>query len=147
MVEFIKMTCRKNVKRRIRTEKKLLRVETLFKWLCLSNWFLDSNIVCRQQYWLFVWHFISSKTVNIFFRIVPYILLFAAINTRALHFIFAGEEQFCFGSFCFIKLTALLSIFLPTTHSYVKFFSKIRMRLSNLLLTILLLSCVLLNFF
>ena len=35
MVEFIKMTCRKNVNRRIRPEQKLLKVEALFVWLCL----------------------------------------------------------------------------------------------------------------
>ena len=47
----------------------------------------------------------------------------AAINTRGLYLGFAGEEKFCFGSFCLVKLTFLLSIPLPTTHSYViKFF-------------------------
>ena len=46
-------------------------------------------------------------------------LSFAAINARGLYLRFCGEEYFCFGSLCFVKLTGLLSIFLPTTHSYV----------------------------
>ena len=51
-----------------------------------------------------------------------------------------------FGSFCFVKLTFLLSIPLPTAHSYViKFFQNYK-RVSKLLPSILLLSCVLLNF-
>ena len=46
-------------------------------------------------------------------------LLFATLNPRGLFLRFAGEDLFCFKPFCFVKVTGLLSMHLPTAHSYV----------------------------
>ena len=53
MAEFIKMTCRKKVNRRIRAEQKLMKVEALFIWLYLLNLFLGRAIFFALQFYLF----------------------------------------------------------------------------------------------
>ena len=56
-------------------------------------------------------------------------LMFAVINPHGLYLTFVGEGlrvKFCFGSFCFVKQTELLSILLPSVQIYViKFFQNL----------------------
>ena len=54
------------------------------------------------------------------------LLIYFAINLRSSYLRFAGEAlrvKTCFGTFCFVNQTGLLSILLPFVHIYVmKFF-------------------------